>query len=395
MRPGALLFLGVLAGCRFGDFSQDASPIDGTAVVDAAPDSAPADASFDAAPIDAMVDAQPDAMVDAGPADAYVGPHPIGELGPGLSTLAGFSGPGNEDGTREFSLLSNPVNVVVGPSGNIYVADFDNDSIRVMTPQGITSTLLGQQAGFTRPFGMTFTPAGDFYVQTDRNSVGQDLGALWQVDLTTGVATVIIDSVGRTRGLASLSDGRLVLVDSLAHTVRLYDPVTMAMSTIAGLANTPGFVNGTGADARFDRPLDVVVTSTDDLYVADSGNNRIRFVSLTGVVATLAGNGVAASIDGNALSASFDRPAGLALEDDSTLYIGEFSSGLIRALKFGAITTVAGSTPGFADNEDPLQGQIYVSEGIDIAFPFLYISDGNGGTTDLFNRVRRLKLTSF
>jgi DNA-binding beta-propeller fold protein YncE len=394
VRPGALLLLGVLAGCRFGDFTQDASPIDAPIVVDASPDSAPADANVDAAPIDAMPDAPPDAMLDAGAPDAYVGPHPIGELGAGLSTLVGFSGPGSEDGTREFSLLNNPVNVTVGPSGDIYVADFNNSSIRVITPTGITSTLV-QQAGFTRPFGMAFTPAGDFYVQTDRNSAGLDEGALWQVNLTTGAATLVIDSVGRPRGLASLSDGRLVLVDSIAHTVRLYDPATTVISDIAGLANTPGFVNGTGADARFDTPLDVVVTSTDDLYIADSGNNRIRFVSLTGVVATLAGNGVAASIDGNALSASFDRPAGLALEDDSTLYIAEFSSGLIRALKFGAISTVAGSTPGFADNEDPLQGQIYVSEGIDIAFPFLYISDGNGGTNDLFHRVRRLKLTNF
>jgi hypothetical protein len=164
------------------------------------------------------------------------------------------------------------------------------------------------------------------------------------------------------------------------------------MSAIAGLANTPGFANGTGEAARFNTPLDVVVTSNDDLYIADSGNHRIRFVSLAGAVATLAGNGVDASVDGNALVASFTRPAGLALENDSTLYISEFASGRIRRLRAGAITTIAGSTPGFADNANPLLGQLYVCEGIDLALPYLYISDGNGGTTDLFHRVRRLDL---
>lgn len=382
-----------LTACTFGDFTPDAGIIDVVAIFDAARD-ARGDAFDDAGDARrdaAQADATPDAGLDAGVPDAYVGPHPIGALGDGLSTLVGFSGPGMFDGARDFSLFRNPVNLVVGPSGDIYVADFGNNAVRVVSPLGVTTTLLQQQS-FFRPFGMTFTPAGDFYVQTDRSSTDQDTGALWQVALDTGVATLVADDVGRVRGLASLSDGRLVMADAVEHTVKIFNPGTGSTITIAGLANTPGFADGTGAAARFNRPLDVVVTSTDDIYVADSENHRIRYVTLAGVVGTVAGNGVAASVDGNALVASFVKPAGLALDNDSTLYISEFSSGLIRKLRFGAITTIAGSTPGFADNAEPLQGQLYVGEGIDIALPYLYIADGNGGTADLYHRIRRLVL---
>lgn len=383
-----------MAACRFGDFTPDATVDDANPTFDAGIDSIDG-AISDSGP-DGATDAMPDAMVDATPIpdalppDAYSGTHTIGALGPGLTTLVGFEGPGLADGEREQSLFRNPVNVVAGPSGDVYVADFGNDAIRVVTPEGVTSTLT-LQTGFSRPFGMAFTPNGNFYVQTDRNSTGQDTGALWQVDLGTGTASLVIDNAGRVRGLASLSDGRLVLVDSAAHTVRVYDLVQSQMTDIAGLANTPGFVNGTGSAARFDQPRDVVVTSGDDLYIADFGNNRIRFVSLAGNVATLAGSGVAGSEDGNALVASFDKPAGLALENDSKLYITEFSAGTIRLLQGGTITTIAGSSFGHADNADPLLGQLSSVEGIDLALPYLYIADGNGGTGEFFNYVRRLQ----
>ncbi len=365
---------------------DDATPVsDAMRVADAAVDATPD------AEVDASVDATPDAMVDAGVPDAYIAPHPIGELGAGLSTLVGFSGPGLFDGPRDESLFRNPVNVLVGPGGDIYVADFGNDAIRVVTAQGVT-TALTRQVGFFRPFGMAFTPNGDFYVQTDRSSADQNTGALWKIALDTGIPTLARDDVGRVRGLASLSDGRLVMADSLAHIISVYDPVQETVTTIAGLANTPGFVNGSGADARFNVPVDLVVTSTDDIFVADSMNHRIRYVTLGGTVVTLAGNGLASSVDGNALIASFNRPTGLALESDIVLYITEFSSGLIRKLQLGAISTIAGTSQGFADNIDPLLAQLYVCEGIDFALPYLYIADGSGGTEDLFNRVRRMQV---
>lgn len=413
--------------CRFGDFTPDAGLVDAAtgldgagvadgsglldagatdaaatdgaidaavdaAVIDAAVDAAVIDAAVDAAVIDAAVDATPiDAAVDATPIDA--GPHPIGPLGPGLSTLVGDSSRGLLDGPRDFSLFSNPVNMLVGPNGNIYVADLENNAIREVTPAGVTTTLV-RQPGFQRPFGMAFTPSGDFYVQTDRNSAGISNGALWLVDVDTGVASLERENIGFKRGLASLSDGRLVMADLLVHTVSIYDPVAGSVTLLAGLANTPGFVDGTGNVARFDRPKDVVVTSADVIFLADSNNHRIRRIDLAGVVTTVAGDGTAGTTDGAALSASFDAPSGLALDGDDVLYICEFQSGFIRKMDSGNVSTVAGSTPGFADNSDPLLGQLKYCEGADFASPHLYFSGGNAGVgSELFHRVRRLDTT--
>lgn len=332
-----------------------------------------------------------DVQTDAGTPMTDAAPHSIGELGPGLRTLVGDSAAGYVDGNRTVSLFNNPVNVVVGPQGDIFVADFDNGLVRQVTPEGVASTLV-QQPGFSRPFGMVFTPHGQFFVQTDRNSAGENLGALWRVSLETGAATVVIEDAGRVRGLASLSDGRLVLANKSTSVLSIYDPADGTLETLAGRANAPGYSNGTGDAARFNEPLDIVVSNDDEIYVADSDNHRIRVVTLAGAVSTIAGNGTAASVDGPVGSASFSEPVGLALGDDGSVYVSEFASGKLRRILDDQVQTVAGTSPGFADHEDPLQAQLHVCEGLAFDAPYLYVADGNGGTDAPYHRVRRLLL---
>ncbi len=382
---GTCLVLGfvLLAGCRFGDFTpdagiDDAAPIDGMIVYDASPpDASPPDAS----PPDASL---PDAM----PPDA--GTHPIGPLGDGLSTLAGYSISGTVDGAREVSLFNNPVNVVVGPNGNIYVADFDGNAIREITPAGVTTTLV-RQMGFARPFGMVFTETGELYVQTDRNSLNMNTGALWQVALDTGLATLVLDNSGRLRAMANLSDGTIIVGDAFNHTLQIFDPVGITLTALAGENGVPGFADGMGNLARFDRPTDIVVTAAGDILISDVDNNRIRQVTLAGEVTTVAGNGVDATVNGTALGGSLSRPSGLTLNGD-TLYISSFNGGVIRQFSGGMLTTIAGSSPGFTDNVNPLLGQLYGCEGLDFVPPFLYIADGNSGEDGPFHRVRRLTI---
>src|SRR5262245_26315539 len=76
----------------------------------------------------------------------------------GVSTLAGAAEAGFVDGDRSVARFNNPVNVAVGPDGRIFVADFDNGKLRVVTPDGTTSTLISTE-NFRRPFGLAF--AGD------------------------------------------------------------------------------------------------------------------------------------------------------------------------------------------------------------------------------------------
>jgi sugar lactone lactonase YvrE len=295
------------------------------------------------------------------------------------------------DGPRVSARFSNPVNIAVRGDGNIYVADFDNGAVRVITPEGTTTTLV-KQANFSRPFGMVFTPTDELYVQTDRNSLGADLGALWRIDLGTGFAALVLDDVGRARGLASLSDGRLVLADSAASSLRIYNPASQSLSNLAGQPNAPGFADGTGAAARFNRPMDLLVTGNNEIYVADSENHRIRHVTLSGVVTTLAGSGVRGSADGPLLAAMLDTPIGLAIDSNANLFVSEFDSGRIRKIENTLVKTVAGSDQGFADNSDPLLARLFTCEGLAYEAPYLYLADGNGGTDATYNRVRRLDL---
>src|SRR5690242_8761771 len=103
----------------------------------------------------------------------------------GVSTLAGAADAGYVDGDRDHARFHNPVDVAVGPDGKIYVADFDNNAIRVVEDDGTTSTFIKQQ-GFARPFGLAF--AGSvLYITTDANNhgvhVAKKTGSIWRADI--------------------------------------------------------------------------------------------------------------------------------------------------------------------------------------------------------------------
>lgn len=339
-------------------------------------------------------------VVDAGPGDGMPGID-AGLLTEGAVTLAGGGLPGASDGSRDLASFDNPVNVVTGPDGNVYVADFGNDSIRRITPSG-TVTTLTEQANFRRPFGMVFAVDGTLYVQTDTNDTGGlsiATGTIWRVDLDSGSATVVVRNIGRPRGLAQLSDGRLVLAEGPRHSVFLLDPdaAAPAPTLLAGSndAQLSGHLDATGAEARFSRPQDVVVID-DEIYVADRENHRIRKITPAGVVTTVAGTGAAGSQDGSMAQATFNRPQGLTRDSAGNLYVSDLDGYRIRKIDLGSgmVTTIAGTgTPGHLDAEDPMQAHFFGLEGIDIGDDmYLYAADGSRGEDEPYHRIRRVSL---
>ena len=340
-------------------------------------------------------------VVDAGPV-VDGGPESDGGVidEPGASTLAGGGAPGDADGTGGAASFNNPASVAVGPDSNVYVTDFENDSVRRITPAGVVSTLTAQ-SGFDRPFGITFAADGTLYVQTDANDAQQvsvDTGTNWRLDLDSGEATVVARNIGRPRGLAALSDGRLVLIDHPKHTVALLDPdaASPVPEPLAGAPGQIGYVDATGNVARFSRPLGVAVID-DEIYVADRDNHRIRKVTLDGVVTTVAGSGTAGSDDGALAQASFNKPYGLASDSAGNLYVSDFDGYVIRqvALDTGTVVTIAGDgTQGFKDHANPLMAQFYGLEGLDVDDDgtYLYVADGSRGEPDPHHRIRRVRL---
>ena len=178
----------------------------------------------------------------------------------GLATLAGYSMAGDVDGARTKALFSNPVNVIAGGDDQILVADFGNSKIRRVDADGDVVTASGAplEGLFVRPFGLCL--AGDtLYIQTDGNSMGMAGGALWRMDLGDGTPELLLDDVGRVRGMAALQDVRIAMADYQAHILRVFDPGTGSVSLLAGAQGLPGFQDGAGTDARFNVPYDIAV----------------------------------------------------------------------------------------------------------------------------------------
>ena len=350
---------------------------------------------------DGPIDAGNQVIVDA-PASIYdaIDRSDAAPLGAGVSTLAGWSEPGNADGPRDVAAFNNPVNVEVGPDGNIYVCDFDNSLVRRVSPEGFVTTLT-DQSDFVNPFGIVFAPDGTLYVQTDGNDVGErdrTTGTIWQVDTSTGAATVVVRNIGRPRGLAALADGRLVIVDINTHVVRLLDPNagTPVPIPLAGSIDQPGDVDATGSAARFNQPYGVAVTADGDLLVADQLNNKIRKVTLAGVVTTFAGFGLAGDRDGALLFAKFNAPQDVSIDAVGNVYVSDSGNFVIRLLDpSGQVSTLAGDgTAGYVDGVAQ-QARFYGMEGISVTADsqFLFVGDGNRGDGEPYHRIRRVNLT--
>jgi sugar lactone lactonase YvrE len=310
-----------------------------------------------------------------------------------VSTLAGSGTAGTVDGTGAAAQFNNPVNVARGPDGRLYVCDFDNNRVRRVTRAGVVTTLVNQ-AGFERPFGIIFTPDGRLFVQTDADDTGArdaTTGTIWSLNLTTGAATVAVRDIGRPRGLAALADNRIVLMDLVAATVRILNPETTAITDLAGQAGSTGFADATGAAARFDRPYGGARMPDGSILLADQNNNRLRRVTLAGVVTTFAGDGTAGSLDGPRLTARFDHPQDVAIDDAGIIYVADTAGKRIRRISTGgSVTTIAGDgTAGFRDGAG-LSAEFFGLEGFDVA-PFggeLYVADGTGGEDNPHHRVR-------
>ena len=331
------------------------------------------------------------------------GPNPDGgeDVPPftdGVSTLTGAGEAGNVDGPRGTARLNNPVNVAFGPDGMLYVADFDNHTIRrVDASTGETSTVIAQQ-NFRKPFGMAFAANGILYVTTDDNPSGGHgamSGSVWRVDVNAKTAAPIATNIGRPRGIAVLADGRLVVSDYQHHVVQTVNATTGAVTLLAGAWDQKGMADGAGDLARFSTPYGLVVRSDGTLLVADYDNDRLRTITLTGQVATFAGTGTAGFADGATGTAKLNQPQGLAITSSGDVFISDAGNFRVRRIKGGEVDTVAGDgTGGYRDDDDRLASQLFGLEGIAVTpdGKTVFVADGGRGEPVPYNRVRSIKM---
>ena len=186
--------------------------------------------------------------------------------------------------------------------------------------------------------------------------VDDTLGSQWRANVRviagSGRAAVRDDSAFKAGfadpfGIAVGGDGTVLVADGvMSHRIRRIAP-DGTVSTLAG--GGVGMADGTGASAQFNVPSGLALDTRGDLYVADTGNNRIRRVSPLGVVTTLAGQFDAGLRDGPAHDAQFNGPIGVAVDATGRVYVADTYNDRIRVIEAGRVTTLTGGAPGFVD----------------------------------------------
>lgn len=327
---------------------------------------------------------------DDGPGDSCT------PVGAGVSTMGGDAEAGFVDGNRCAARFHNPVNVVVAPDGRIFVADFDNSKVRMIDAEGNTTTVVAQQ-NFARPFGLAVAPNGTLYVETDNDPNNQHnpmSGTIWKVDVAAKMASPIAVDIGRPRGMFVLQDGRIAASDYQNHVIEIVDPSTGAVTPLAGTWGAKGFADGAGTAARFAQPYGIVQRKDGSLVVNDWENQKLRVVTLTGTVTTMAGTS-AGFADGSMADAKFNHPQGLTIDGNDNMFLTDTDNFRVREISGSTVTTVGGDgMGGYVDSDDPLSAEFYGLEGLGVTpdGSKVYVADGTRGEDVPYNHVRVITL---
>ncbi len=304
-----------------------------------------------------------------------------------VGTLAGQSGiAGDKDGVGGEARFNSPSGLAVDSGGNVYVADTLNSAIRKITPGGRVTTLAGRlgvegskdglstNSNFNRPGGLALDSTGNIYVADTFNETIRKISPAGMVSTLAGSAGLRggADAGGSEArfnwpgGVAVDGNSNVYVADSYNNTIRKITP-DGAVVTLAGRGSTnSGGADGIGTNASFSHPLGVAVDGAGNVYVADTLNSTIRKISPAATVSTIAG---AVQHNGNAdgTNAFFNQPAGLVVDNAGNIFIADTGNATIRqGIPFGGqpVITSQPRTP-------------YVSPGI-ITVSFSVGAVGNG-----------------
>ena len=299
-----------------------------------------------------------------------------------VSTLAGSMLPGSSDGTGSAARFSAPLGLAVDSSGNVWVADSYNSTVRMISPTGVVTTVAGKAgvsgsadgagaaARFGLPYGIAIDNAsGTVFVSDDsacsiRTIVGGTVATLAGPDAgpVNYANCVGMDGAGAAARflyaggiswvppVAPSPTGTLFVADySGVRAVAPSPPSPAAVSTVAGNINFLfGSTNGAAASALFNVAASLRADTLGNVYIADNGNNEIRLLS-GGMVSTFVGQaGVVGSANGVGTAATFNQPYDLAVDPAGNVFVADWGNSQIRKITPGGIvSTYAGSAPNY------------------------------------------------
>jgi sugar lactone lactonase YvrE len=289
-----------------------------------------------------------------------------------LDVLAGHAGgKGNRDARGAAARFANPAGMSLDSNGNLFVADWTNNTIRkVVLATGEVSTLagggrdpnvsdgIGATASFWNPAGVALDGAGNLYVADQTNCT------IRKVVLANGAVTTLAGARGQNTSsdgtgpdarfqeptdLAYDGAGHLFVTDPDAHTIRRVVVATGEVTTLAGAAGQNGNVDGIGASARFDAPSSIAYDGAGHLFVTDLNNHAVRAVEVeTGAVSTLA--------------SGLEEPKGITYGAPGRLLVNDGSAVRAVAVASGEVSTVSAGDASIYFVASDRAGHLYVTD---------------------------------
>ncbi len=312
-----------------------------------------------------------------------------------VTTIAGRSHFGGDGGPGAEALFFRPASALMDPQGNLLVSDTLNHRIRRIDSSGRVATMVGTgfptytgdggsnlaQAGIAEPRSMAYDVAGNLLFADSGNGRLRAIspaGVLRSVagrgflgDAGDGGQATGAD-FNLLRGVAADSRGNIYISDSNSHRVRRISPDGI-ISPFAG-TGTSGYSGdgGPAVTARIANPGDVAVGPNNEIFFADEGNRRIRKISVSGIISTVAGSGTPGDYaeGANALTAPIFGPAGLAFDGSGDLFFTEPGRDRVSVLtRQGTLHRIAGSNePGYSgDGGLSINARLYEPESVVVA----------------------------
>lgn len=286
-----------------------------------------------------------------------------------VTTLAGNGSPGSSDGSGRNASFNIPLGIAVDGAGTVYVADAGNNRIRKISSDAsrLVSTVAGSgfpgyadgtstAARFNFPNDLVIDPSGNLFVSEFNNHTIRKITPDGTVSTVAGNGTIgTVDGVGKNArfnqpgGIALDNRGNLYVTEWGANRIRKITPDGV-VTTFAGSA-TPGFSDGFGTSARFNQPDGIVFDPKGQLFVTEHLNHAIRKVTLDGNVTTVAGTGMPGFVDGDQFVARFSKPGGIGIDAAGNLIVADTGNNSIRLVQFTAASHAtrrlpSGYTPG-------------------------------------------------
>ena len=284
-----------------------------------------------------------------------------------VSLAGGYSGDGS---SALHAGLYYPQGVAVDAAGNLYIADTANDRIRKVATDGTIMTVAGGGNAYIPPYGdggpainasldgpqgVALDASGNLYIADRGHACVRKVAPNGTIATVAGGASLVNALISGKIGdggpatsaalapgaVAVDASGALYIADDFFNRIRKVSPNGI-ISTIAGSGTTSySGDGGPGPSAGIDLPYGVAVDVSGNVYIADTGDARVRMVSTDGTITTIAGNGsIGSTGDGvPATSAQLYLPYGIAVSSSGRLYIADTGNNLIRMLTPAASTS--------------------------------------------------------